>query len=110
MSKQEAANGHAGKVTVPGKPLIQIRETSNGVITLAGSTEVSVSTYKEMAACLEQGSLSRATGSTNMNNQSRFIMTTYFLPLIQHENTVFPNFFLLRIFFHYSFFFCYVSI
>ncbi|XP_028806911.1 kinesin-like protein KIN-4A isoform X2 [Neltuma alba] len=70
MSKQEAANGHGGKVTVPGKPPIQIRETSNGVITLAGSTEVSVSTLKEMAACLEQGSLSRATGSTNMNNQS----------------------------------------
>ncbi|KAJ7966586.1 Kinesin-like protein [Quillaja saponaria] len=70
MSKQETANGHVGKVTVPGKPPIQIRETSNGVITLAGSTEVSVSTLKEMAACLEQGSLGRATGSTNMNNQS----------------------------------------
>ncbi|XP_013620893.1 PREDICTED: kinesin-like protein FRA1 isoform X2 [Brassica oleracea var. oleracea] len=55
---------------VPGKPPIQIRETSNGVITLAGSTEVSVSTLKEMAACLDQGSISRATGSTNMNNQS----------------------------------------
>ncbi|KAJ7958190.1 Kinesin-like protein [Quillaja saponaria] len=70
MSKQETANGHVGKVTVPGKPPIQIRETSNGVITLAGSTETSVSTLKEMAACLDQGSLSRATGSTNMNNQS----------------------------------------
>ncbi|KAL5559074.1 hypothetical protein UlMin_035285 [Ulmus minor] len=70
MSKPETANGHPGKVTVPGKPPIQIRETSNGVITLAGSTEVSVSTLKEMATCLEQGSLSRATGSTNMNNQS----------------------------------------
>ncbi|KAL2654964.1 hypothetical protein AAZV13_04G038500 [Glycine max] len=70
MSKPETANGHAGKMTSPGKPPIQIRETSNGVITLAGSTEVSVATLKEMAACLEQGSLSRATGSTNMNNQS----------------------------------------
>ncbi|KAL0717973.1 hypothetical protein Bca4012_067295 [Brassica carinata] len=60
-----------GKVAhVPGKPPIQIRESSNGVITLAGSTEVSVSTLKEMAACLDQGSVSRATGSTNMNNQS----------------------------------------
>ncbi|OIW09457.1 hypothetical protein TanjilG_22731 [Lupinus angustifolius] len=68
--KLENGNGHAGKVNVPGKPPIQIRETSNGVITLAGSTEVSVATLKEMAACLEQGSLSRATGSTNMNNQS----------------------------------------
>lgn len=73
LSKTEMGNGHAGKVTLPGKPPIQIRETSNGVITLAGSTEVSVSTLKEMAAYLEQGSLSRATGSTNMNNQSRFV-------------------------------------
>ncbi|CAJ1973418.1 unnamed protein product [Sphenostylis stenocarpa] len=70
MSKPETANGHSGKMTSPGKPPIQIRETSNGVITLAGSTELSVTTLKEMAACLEQGSLSRATGSTNMNNQS----------------------------------------
>ncbi|KAK7311085.1 hypothetical protein RJT34_08980 [Clitoria ternatea] len=70
MTKPETANGHAGKVTIPGKPPIQIRESSNGVITLAGSTEISVTTLKEMAACLEQGSLSRATGSTNMNNQS----------------------------------------
>lgn len=71
LSKSEAANGHSVKVNVPGKPPIQIRESSNGVITLAGSTEVSVTSLREMAACLEQGSLSRATGSTNMNNQSR---------------------------------------
>lgn len=70
LSKPEGANGHAPKVAIPGKPPIQIRESSNGVITLAGSTEISVSTLKQMAACLEQGSLSRATGSTNMNNQS----------------------------------------
>ncbi|CAK8568310.1 unnamed protein product [Lathyrus sativus] len=70
MGKPETTNGHSGKMTSPGKPPIQIRETSSGVITLAGSTEVSVTTLKEMAACLEQGSLSRATGSTNMNNQS----------------------------------------
>ncbi|XP_027345232.1 kinesin-like protein KIN-4A isoform X2 [Abrus precatorius] len=72
ISKSETSNsnGHTGKVTVPGKPPIQIRETSNGVITLAGTTEVAVSTLQEMAAYLEQGSLSRATGSTNMNNQS----------------------------------------
>ncbi|XVF39885.1 hypothetical protein PTKIN_Ptkin01aG0068900 [Pterospermum kingtungense] len=70
LNKSDAASGNTGKVNVPGKPPIQIRESSNGVITLAGSTEVSVSTLKEMAAYLEQGSLSRATGSTNMNNQS----------------------------------------
>ncbi|KAH7671958.1 Plus-end-directed kinesin ATPase protein [Dioscorea alata] len=68
--KLEAGNGNAGKVSVPGKPPVQIREASNGVITLAGSTEIDVNTQAEMAACLEQGSLSRATGSTNMNNQS----------------------------------------
>ncbi|CAO2833966.1 unnamed protein product, partial [Amaranthus hypochondriacus] len=67
-TKSETTN--TGKVNVPGKPPIQIRESSNGVITLAGSTEVEVRSLKEMAACLEQGSLSRATGSTNMNNQS----------------------------------------
>lgn len=71
VSKSMATNGHAGKIAVPGRPPIQIRESSNGVITLAGSTEVAVSTLQEMAACLEQGSLTRATGSTNMNNQSR---------------------------------------
>ncbi|MCD7471728.1 Kinesin-like protein KIN-4A [Datura stramonium] len=70
VNKSETANGHNGKVAIPGKPPIQIRESSNGVITLAGSTERSVRTLKEMADCLEQGSLSRATGSTNMNNQS----------------------------------------
>ncbi|KAI4375046.1 hypothetical protein MLD38_012961 [Melastoma candidum] len=70
LNKSETTNGHVGKVNVPGKPPIQIRESSNGVITLAGSTEVSIHSLKEMTACLEQGSLSRATGSTNMNNQS----------------------------------------
>ncbi|KAL8490065.1 hypothetical protein ACS0TY_025818 [Phlomoides rotata] len=69
-NRPEMANGNGAKVNIPGKPPIQIRETSNGVITLAGSTECSVKTLKEMADCLEQGSLSRATGSTNMNNQS----------------------------------------
>lgn len=70
VNKPEIANGHAGKVNIPGKPPIQIRETSDGVITLAGSTECSVKTLKQMVDCLEQGSLSRATGSTNMNNRS----------------------------------------
>ncbi|KAG0589833.1 hypothetical protein KC19_1G052000 [Ceratodon purpureus] len=52
------------------KPPIQIRETGNGGITLAGVTETEVTTLEEMAACLEQGSLCRATGSTNMNSSS----------------------------------------
>ncbi|XP_042399848.1 kinesin-like protein KIN-4A [Zingiber officinale] len=68
--KVEFCNGQVGKVATPGKSPVQIRESSNGIITLSGSTEVDVSTQNEMAACLEQGSISRATGSTNMNNQS----------------------------------------
>ncbi|CAK9163619.1 unnamed protein product [Ilex paraguariensis] len=49
---------------------IQIRETVNGGITLVGVTEVEVRTKEEMASFLLCGSLSRATGSTNMNSQS----------------------------------------
>ncbi|XP_047324902.1 kinesin-like protein KIN-4A [Impatiens glandulifera] len=70
VNKSDNINGQVGKVSIPGKPPIQIRESSNGVITLAGSTEVSVRTLKEMSSYLEHGSLNRATGSTNMNNQS----------------------------------------
>ncbi|KAK8916140.1 Kinesin-like protein FLA10 [Platanthera zijinensis] len=68
--KAESGNVHVAKLAIPGKPPIQIREGSNGVITLVGSTEIDVQTQKEMAAYLELGSFSRATGSTNMNNQS----------------------------------------
>ncbi|KAJ6685868.1 CHROMOSOME-ASSOCIATED KINESIN KIF4A-LIKE PROTEIN [Salix purpurea] len=93
LNKSDTANGHGGKVNLPGKPSIQIRETSNGVITLAGSTEVSVSTFKEMATCLEQGSLSRATGSTNMNNQSSRSHAIFTITLEQMRklNPVFPG-------------------
>ncbi|KAK9271250.1 hypothetical protein L1049_026840 [Liquidambar formosana] len=93
LCKSETTNGHTGKVTVPGKPPIQIRETSNGVITLAGSTELNVSTLKEMAACLEQGSLSRATGSTNMNNQSSrsHAIFTITLEQMRKHNPAFPG-------------------
>ncbi|CAK7347504.1 unnamed protein product [Dovyalis caffra] len=93
LNKSDTANGQTGKINLPGKPPIQIRETSNGVITLAGSTEVSVSTFKEMAACLEQGSLSRATGSTNMNNQSSRSHAIFTITLEQMRklNPVFPG-------------------
>lgn len=70
LSKLDAAHGHPAKVNTHGRHPVQIRETSNGAITLAGLTEVAVSSSQEMAACLAQGSLSRATASTNMNNQS----------------------------------------
>ncbi|ANM64485.1 ATP binding microtubule motor family protein [Arabidopsis thaliana] len=63
------ANGTPGKVVLSKSP-VQIRESPNGVITLSGATEVPIATKEEMASCLEQGSLTRATGSTNMNNES----------------------------------------
>ncbi|XP_074263675.1 kinesin-like protein KIN-4C isoform X2 [Silene latifolia] len=49
---------------------IQIRETVNGGITLAGVTEPEVLSQEEMASFLTRGSIARATGSTNMNSQS----------------------------------------
>uniref|UniRef100_A0A251SC82 Kinesin-like protein n=1 Tax=Helianthus annuus TaxID=4232 RepID=A0A251SC82_HELAN len=49
---------------------LQIRKASDGALSLSGSTEVSVSTHKEMSACLEQGCLNRSVASTDMNNQS----------------------------------------
>ncbi|GAB4862075.1 Kinesin-like protein KIN-4C, variant 3 [Ancistrocladus abbreviatus] len=54
----------------PSRNPIQIRETVNGGIILAGVTEAEVRTKEEMALYLSRGSLSRATGSTNMNSQS----------------------------------------
>eukprot|EP00850_Spirogloea_muscicola_P022203 SM000282S10606 [mRNA] locus=s282:44313:52164:- [translate_table: standard] len=53
-----------------GRPPLSIRETAQRGITLAGVNEVDVCTVDEMAACLEQGSLCRATGSTGMNATS----------------------------------------
>ena len=72
--KADSFNLPTGR-TISGKLPIQIREMSNGVITLAGITEADVRTKIEMMACLQKGSMNRATGSTNMNNQSRFLLT-----------------------------------
>ncbi|PKA52667.1 Kinesin-like protein FLA10 [Apostasia shenzhenica] len=54
----------------PSRAPIQIRETANGGISLAGVTEAVVRSKEEMALHLTRGSQSRATGSTNMNSQS----------------------------------------
>eukprot|EP00897_Mesotaenium_endlicherianum_P000298 jgi/Mesen1/10269/ME000778S09610 len=62
--------GNLGNKQHPGRAPISIRETGNGGITLSGVTENDVVSLSEMAACLENGSLCRATGSTNMNAQS----------------------------------------
>lgn len=64
-------DGAAPIKPAPARVPIQIRETVNGGITLAGVTEAEVRTKEEMASYLTRGSLSRATGSTNMNSQSR---------------------------------------
>ncbi|KAE9609086.1 hypothetical protein Lal_00020245 [Lupinus albus] len=60
----------SSKPAVPVRVPIQIRETANGGITLAGVTEAEVKTQEEITSYLSSGSLSRATGSTNMNSQS----------------------------------------
>ena len=67
------ANGASlAKPTVPARVPIQIRETMNGGIQLAGVTEVEVRTKEEMTMHLSCGSQSRATRSINMNSQPRF--------------------------------------
>ncbi|XP_060963973.1 kinesin-like protein KIN-4C [Cannabis sativa] len=68
FSKNEGAA--SSKPVGPARAPIQIRETANGGITLAGVTEAEVQTKEEMASYLTRGSLSRATASTNMNSQS----------------------------------------
>lgn len=57
------------KSSIPSKVPIQMRETPNEGITLAGVTEADVRTKEEMASFFSHGSLSRATRSTNMNSQ-----------------------------------------
>lgn len=67
------------KTTGPARVPIQIRERVNGGITLAGVTESEVRTKEEMASYLLQGSLSRATGSTKMNSQSRYYYFSFWV-------------------------------
>ena len=51
------------------RPQVTIRELPGGVA-LAGAVEREVRSREEMCAALEQGSLCRAVGATNMNNRS----------------------------------------
>ena len=60
-------SGSVAKAAAPARVPIQIRETANGGITLAGVTEAEVRSKEEMALYLARGSSSRATGSTNIN-------------------------------------------
>ncbi|XP_043713863.1 kinesin-like protein KIN-4C isoform X2 [Telopea speciosissima] len=66
---------------------IQIRETANGGITLSGVIEAEVRTKEEMASYLSRGSLSRATGSTNMNSQSSRSHAIFIICMEQKKNT-----------------------
>lgn len=65
------SKGETTKASGPARVPIHIRETCNGGITLAGVTEAEVGSKEEMASYLTRGSVARATGSTNMNSQSR---------------------------------------
>ncbi|KAF6148378.1 hypothetical protein GIB67_025597 [Kingdonia uniflora] len=62
------------KLAIPSRTSIQIRKTLNGGITLAGVTEPEVRSKEEMATYFSRGSLAHATGSTNMNSQSRDVL------------------------------------
>ncbi|KAL7262479.1 hypothetical protein ACSBR1_000785 [Camellia fascicularis] len=75
----------------PARVPIQIRETTNGGITLAGVTEAEVRTKEEMASFLLRGSLARATGSTNMNSQSSRSHAIFTISMEQKKNTSCPT-------------------
>ncbi|GAV66836.1 LOW QUALITY PROTEIN: Kinesin domain-containing protein [Cephalotus follicularis] len=81
----------AAKPAVPPRVPIQIRETVNGGITLAGVTEAEVRTKEEMGSYLSRGSLSRATGSTNMNSQSSRSHAIFTITLDQKKIAGCPN-------------------
>ncbi|KAK8958737.1 Kinesin-like protein KLP1 [Platanthera guangdongensis] len=70
----------------PSRPPIQIRETTNGGIILLGVTEAEVKSQEEMVSYLMCGSQSRATGSTNMNNQSSRSHAIFTICLEQRKN------------------------
>ncbi|MQL87255.1 hypothetical protein Taro_019809 [Colocasia esculenta] len=70
----------------PSRAPIQIRETAAGGITLAGVTEAEVNSKEEMASYLARGSISRATGSTNMNSQSSRSHAIFTINIEQKKN------------------------
>ncbi|XP_030542638.1 kinesin-like protein KIN-4C [Rhodamnia argentea] len=81
----------AAKAVGPARVPIQIRETVHGGITLAGVTEAEVKTKEEMAFYLSRGSLSRATGSTNMNSQSSRSHAIFTITMEQKKMAHFPS-------------------
>ncbi|XVE95183.1 hypothetical protein REPUB_Repub02eG0074500 [Reevesia pubescens] len=91
LSKVEGAWASLARPTAPGRLPIQIRETVNGGITLAGVTEAEVRTKEEMASYLSRGSLTRATGSTNMNSQSSRSHAIFTITMEQKKIASCPN-------------------
>ncbi|KAL3830389.1 hypothetical protein ACJIZ3_019191 [Penstemon smallii] len=85
LSKNDAPS--TVKPTGLSRAPIQIRETVSGGITLAGVTEFEVRTKEEMVSYLLQGSLSRATGSTNMNSESSRSHAIFTIAVEQRRNT-----------------------
>ncbi|XVF36591.1 hypothetical protein REPUB_Repub19eG0070400 [Reevesia pubescens] len=89
LSKVEGAS--LAKTAAPGRLPIQIRETVNGGIILAGVTEAEVRAKEEMASYLSRGSFSRATGSTNMNSQSSRSHAIFTITMEQKKIASCPN-------------------
>ncbi|KAK0579814.1 hypothetical protein LWI29_031843 [Acer saccharum] len=69
-SSKKSEEAFLAKPVVPERVPLQIREKKNGGIKLDGVFEAKVTTKEGMKLQLLRGSLSRATGSTNMNSQS----------------------------------------
>jgi kinesin family protein 4/21/27 len=63
---------------------ITIREEKNGCISVFGLREEKVSTYEELAACLDKGSNFRSTASTLMNNCSSRSHAIFTISIEQH--------------------------
>lgn len=51
-------------------PAVVVREMPSGGVCLSGATEVPVSGIEDMVACVERGTLCRATSATGMNRRS----------------------------------------
>lgn len=72
------------------RPVVTIRELPSGVV-LAGAVEREVKSLPEMAMVLEQGSLCRATASTNMNNRSSRSHAIFTIILEQRQAAQAPS-------------------
>ncbi|XP_026404212.1 kinesin-like protein KIN-4C isoform X2 [Papaver somniferum] len=87
-------NSGKGKRTVAkvaAKKPIPIRELEEGVFTVPDAAAVEVRTKQQMASFLSQGSLKRATGSTNMNSQCSRSHAIFTISMEQRRSTRIPG-------------------